>query len=403
MESTARHIADHLKEAEFVPVYAYHDADGIAAGAILCHALYRRSVPFRMRVIADLTAADLSEESPAVLCDLGAGSGDLPEETVVIDHHVPRFSSDYHFNPRRFGLDGEYELSASGAAYLIAQEMGDCRDLVGLALMGMLGDHQRIAGKNREIINEGIALGLISPVHTLLLPGREVKEGLTLAIDPYLEGLSGEEERSRHLVEECRKGEGVDVELLISRILLDMAPFATLQAMDRVYGNGYMLERESVRDAHTLVALVDACGRAGLGGLAASLCFRHGASENEAWIVMRDYHMRVIQAIQGARHIGEQETWYQLEDAQVTGPVADALVTDFSRKQPFAVCAPCNGAYRISLRCPEGISCNLEVLARELAARCKGTGGGHETRAGATIEAGQLECFRDEWRRAIAT
>ena len=92
-----------------------------------------------------------------------------------------------------------------------------------------------------------------------------------------------------------------------------------------------------------------------------------------------------------------------MEDAQVTGPVADALVADFSRTLPLAVCAPCNGAYRISLRCPEGISCNLEVLARDLAARCKGTGGGHETRAGATIEAGQLECFRDAWRRAIAT
>ncbi len=402
MESTARHIAEHLNGAEFVPVYAHHDADGIAAGAILCHALNRRSIPFRLRVIPDLSAADLSEESPAVLCDLGAGAGDLPEETVVIDHHVARFSGDFHLNPRRFGLNGKYDLSGSGAAYLIAQEMGDFRDLVGLALLGMLCDHQRIAGKNREIINEGIALGLLSPVHTLLVPGRDPTERLVLAINPYLEGLSGEEDHSRALVEECRKGEEVDSELLLSRVLLDVAPFATGDAMERIFGNGYVLERESIQDAHTLSALVDACGRSGLGGLAAALCFRNRGLETEAWTAMRDHHLRVIQGILTARQIGEQETWYQVEDSRVAASVADALVADLPREQALAVCAPCEGAYHISLRCPEGSSCNLEGIARELAARCKGTGGGHETRAGATIDASQLDCFRDGWRRAIA-
>jgi len=59
-------------------------------------------------------------------------------------------------NPRLDGIDAERELSAAGAAYLVANELGDNRDLAGLVMLGIIGDGQDLAGKNLEIFNEAM-------------------------------------------------------------------------------------------------------------------------------------------------------------------------------------------------------------------------------------------------------
>ena len=176
LDAAAASLADHLLEQEFVEVLAHHDADGIAAASILCHAMFREGGRFRLRVRSSITTADVPRDSSVLLCDFGSALSDLPGDVMVVDHHVPHFEGDYHVNPRLAGIDGDRNLSAAGAAYLVAQRMGDNRDLAGLVLLGIIGDRQELEGPNREISNEGIANGFIAPRRGLRLPGRGLVE-----------------------------------------------------------------------------------------------------------------------------------------------------------------------------------------------------------------------------------
>ena len=72
---------------------------------------------------------------------------DLPPETMVVDHHLPLFRGQFHANPRLDKIDGDREFSAAGMAYIVAQEMGDNRDLAGLVIPGIIGDGQEFAGQ----------------------------------------------------------------------------------------------------------------------------------------------------------------------------------------------------------------------------------------------------------------
>jgi len=80
-EAAAR-LAGHLARQDFVEVYAHHDADGIAAGAIVCVALLRRGIRFRLRVVSHISRESLSSDTPILLCDLGSGIADLPREIM---------------------------------------------------------------------------------------------------------------------------------------------------------------------------------------------------------------------------------------------------------------------------------------------------------------------------------
>lgn len=403
IDTTARSVAESLKGMDFAEIYAHNNADGIAAASILCQALFRAGCRFRVRIVADLAAEDVRSCPHPVLCDLGASLVDLPDDVVVIDHHVPRFKGEHHVNPRLFGISGERELSTAGSAYLVAQAMGENKDLAGIALLGILGDRQEFSGKNREILNEGIAAGIISPWKGLLLPGQDQVERFMYAVNPYLDGVSGNEALCRSLVEESTIDGEIDSETLLSRIILEVGPRATARALESVFGNGFLLERESVREAHTLAAMVEACGKAGWGGLAVSLCLRQGGIREEAWNITRDFRLAVINAVQTAQRVEEHLAWFRVADARVVGTVADVMAMDLAGDQPVAVIGEENGRYRISLRCPDGVAVNLEAVATELASRCGGIGGGHETRAGVTIEARHIECFMDGLRKAIAS
>ena len=132
---------------------------------------------------------------------------------MVVDHHLPKFEGTFHANPRLAGIDGDRELSGAGMAYLVAQMMGDNRDLSGLVIPGIIGDGQEMTGKNLEIFNDGIAEGIIVPDRGLTLPGRDMTERWYTATSPYLDGISGGEQIIADLMEQARdlaKGENAE-------------------------------------------------------------------------------------------------------------------------------------------------------------------------------------------------
>ena len=401
LDAAAAGLADHLLEQEFVEVLAHHDADGIAAASILCHAMFRKGGRFRLRIRAGITAADVPEDSSVLLCDFGSALQDLPGDVMVVDHHLPHFEGDYHVNPRLAGIDGDRNLSAAGAAYLVAQRMGDNRDLAGLVLLGILGDSQELDGPNREIVSEGIANGFITPRRGLRLPGRGLVEQLALAVNPYLAGFSGVPDAARALVAEVTDEDDVDVEALLSRIVLAAAPKASHAALCGIWGATYSLGREVIDEAGNLAAVVDACGKAGCGDIGASLCLRSTHALQEAWEITARYRHAVIAGIHGVRRLDERIALFRVDDGTVTGDVADALAHDLLETGPVFVIGASGDGYSVSARCPPGVDLDLEALMRRLAEACGGRGGGHHRRAGARIGADQVDRFRQGLLEAI--
>ncbi|QYZ78929.1 DHH family phosphoesterase [Methanofollis formosanus] len=403
IQAVAEEVAEQIRAADFIEVYAHHDADGIAAGAILCQAIRRAGGRFRLRVRRTIRTDDIVHPESTLLCDLGAGLADLPESVMVVDHHVPHFEGAYHVNPRLAGIDGERELSASGTAYLVAQALGDHRDLVGLALLGVIGDRQEFVGKNLEILNEGIANGYISPEKGLLLPGRGMREALETAVDPYIRGVSGRPETVTGILEKAVGEEEVSEDLLLSLLVLEAGGDAAPSVFSRLYGKRYQIEREVVEDACTLAALVDGCGQEGRGGLAASVCLRSPDAVEEAFAVAEAHRRRVLAGIEGARPLDRDGLVYGVEDAGAASGVADCLAFDLRRDTPVAVLAPRDDAWQVSARCPPGTDTDLETVLRDLAATLGGSGGGHRNRGGASIPGDQVEAFRDGFIRAVVS
>ena len=72
LETAAGIVADRIKRQEFIEVYTHHDADGIAAASILCHAMLRAGIRFRLRVRQEIALSDLGGDKTYLLCDLGA-------------------------------------------------------------------------------------------------------------------------------------------------------------------------------------------------------------------------------------------------------------------------------------------------------------------------------------------
>jgi len=408
IESAAATLAEQLRRQEFVSVIAHHDADGIAAGSILCHAMSRAGIRFRFRIRHTVTKSDLSNESANLLCDIGAGMETLPPEAMVIDHHVPVFKGELHVNPHLAGIDGDTELSSAGAAYLVAQELGDNRDLAGLVICGILGDSQEIRGKNLEICNEAIANGIVSPGRGVTLPGRDMPERWYTAISPYLEGISGNQDRVADLIETSvdeKEGSesGTELDLLLSRIILTAAPAASWSNLQKIYGDTYALQREVIEDGHSLTAVIDACGKTGHGDIGATLCLRSSQHLKQAWEIARLHRTTVIAAVQASRPADNMSGIYQVPDATVASDVADILVRDSDSAQAILVYARSGDACRISARITAGKSPELGPLVRQLAATHGGEGGGHVLRAGATIPCGNFTAFARDWKEATAS
>ena len=396
IDAAAERMARFLGEQPYVEVYGHHDADGITAASLVCHALWRRGIGFRLRVADRMPV--LEAGVPTLLCDLGAGIDDLPANVGVIDHHAPAAAGDGPvLNPHLAGLDGERVLSTAALAYMVADRLADCRDLAGLAAAGVIGDGQAFEAENAELLNEGIANGVLEVERGLALPGRSIAEQLELATDPYLPGISGDAGRVRELLRASLGEDGPALDLLLSLVVLDTAREAAPGALESLWGDRVITPRELIGDARTLAAVVDACGKAGRGGLAASVCLRAPGAADEARVVAAEHRRRVIGAIAAAVPVEEAAIAFRIEDPRLASDVASALAGPLGRA--VLVAAGTDGSVRLSARGDGAVP--LGPLLRQLAGEAGGTGGGHARRAGAVVPAAAFPAFAAAFAEAV--
>jgi hypothetical protein len=303
--------------------------------------MLRAGIRFRLRVRQEITLSDLGGGAAYLLCDLGAAMEDLPHDVMVVDHHIPRSEGEFHVNPRLCGIDGDRELSAAGTAYYVAQEMGDNRDLAGLVIPGIIGDGQQLAGKNLEIFNEGIANGIIEPDRGITLPGRDMAERWYMAMSPYIDGISGNEQLVADLIDQASRqatGENtLRLDTLLSQVVLEAAQKTTAASLFALYGDTYHLQREVIEDAHSLTAVIDACGKTGSGDIAATLCMRSSHELDRAWEITRQHRGRVIGAVRTTCPVNGYKGVYEIPDAMLASDVADILARDVPHTVPVLV------------------------------------------------------------------
>ncbi len=394
LTETATRIADRLRTMDYVDVYSHHDADGIAAAAILCIALKRGDIAFRLRFLPYLALEDIKRPEISVLCDLGSSIPDMPESTIIIDHHVPYAKNTFHMNPRLEGMDGEMELSAAGCVYLVAVAMNrDNRDLAGLVMVGIIGDNQQVTGMNKTIIDEAGGDNLIMPAKGIHLPGRTTREQIEIASLPYLPGISGNTAVAEKFELLCQNTTEDDAyaRMFLSEIIARSS--ASFEALLMIYGDSWKLLRETIQDAHSLTAVLDACGKSGHADLGFSVACGDTSRAEEAWNVTSSFRKHIIENAASAKQVASHV--YEVADADAASDVADLLAV--SEDGPVVVLGKSPEFLKVSARAPQGYDVNFEQFMKTSAEKFGGAGGGHKTRAG-----GELPCAcYDEFLKTI--
>jgi len=417
IEDAAHELADEIKRHEFIELICHSDADGIAAGAIMATALYRTGIRFRIRARSRIEA-DVLPDSAVLLCDLGSGLADLPDSAMVIDHHNPLFEGPMHVNPRLHNMNGDTELSGAGAAYIVANALGDNRDLCGLVIVGILGDEQEMTGKNKEICQEAIATGIIEHAHGLCLGGRTLEEKILWSTKPYFAGYSGDKDAIISLFAKATKkkeenhsdrNKSLDTTLVSSLLVMRAIPYAGYDQMCCLYGDTYTLTRETVSDAHTMSILLDACAKSGASGEALAVAMRAPMVPDEAFNKAHTYQMRIIaemnklHAQYSVKTEDEPLSVFKTDESPLVSDIADAIWNSYPRQGPIAVLGTTReNQVRVSFRDVGAKGVNLGIHASELAKKYHGFGGGHSSRAGATIPADEMNAFMADMREALA-
>ena len=381
LEEAAAKIASYLRSKDYVEVYSHHDADGIAAAAILTVALRRADIAFRLRFLPHLNKDDVERPELSVLCDLGASVPDFPESIVIIDHHVPYAAVPFHINPRLEGIDGESELSAAGCAYLVANALGDNRDLAGLVMVGIIGDSQKLSGMNQKIIGDAVGNNLIEVGKGVLLPGRTTKEQIASAVLPYLGNLSGDEETAEKIASLCMNtaSDEAYTALLLSEIIVRSdASYHDLMSM---YGESWKLLREAVQDASAMTAVIDACGKAGRPDLGYAVAAGDMTQTDAAWETANAFRRKIIASAAAAEAVAEN-VWLS-DSVETASDVADIFVR--SKQMPVVVLARGTEYLKVSARAPADSSVDFEQMMKTSAEKFGGAGGGHKTRAGGEL------------------
>jgi len=453
----AKALKEEMGRGQEALVFTHLDADGLASAGIIAAVLARDEKPYMVRVVNQLSQEDYElvakHNGPVVMTDLG--SGYLEEigkirgrGAFVIDHHAPRGQAGegtVHVNPHLCGMDGARELSASGATYLVAKGYsGDCPDLAAMAIVGALGDMQdkgarrELTGANESIVSEAEELGVLMVTEDLVFFGRESRpmyKSISVTTEPYLPGLSGEDDAVISLLvksgialkedDRWRTIGDLTVEekqnifaAVMQKLISDGFDTA---GMLELTGKVYTLVKEDrwtpLRDAREFATLLNACGRLGRQGVAVALCMgERGRALQESMSLVEDYRRATRQTIErllvtpGAVNAYEHFTLVRGEgivDEKMLGAVASILSASpvMKKDRPlFATALLGDGSVRVSGRLDgnHAKAMDLGRMLSEASSRVGGTGGGHDAAAGATVPKKRLLEFFEELSRMVA-
>ncbi len=432
--------AEEIKKHKSAHVVSHIDADGLTSAGIICTALERGNFEYTTRFVKQLDEKALDiianeNHEMVIFTDLGSGMCEQIKSrgihAVISDHHQPQGNFQFHLNPHLFGANGSYEMSGSGSTYLLASALGKNKDLSSLAIVGAVGDMQhlkmgQLVGINREILEEGVKEGTLQFKKDLTLFGKQTRpiyKLLQYSSDPYLPGLTGDEEACIEFIhslnirfsQDERWRRWIDLETpekqkivsgLIQYCLKSGIP---AYKIERLIGEVYVLQKEregtEMRDASEFSTLLNATARYDHAEIGLAVCMgnREEAYE-DARKLLAEHRQNLVN---GLIYVKEKGV-IQLENIQyfdagseiketIVGIIAGMSSTIVeNRNLPIIAFAKADGGIKVSARGTQDLirrGVNLSEAMSVVSADVGGAGGGHDIAAGATIPENTKEEF----------
>jgi len=410
------------------PLVVHHyDCDGITSGAIVAGSLEKMGKPYAVRSVRKLDAeflASIAQAPEVIFVDLGSGTAEidaLPGNVVVIDHHQQKSRSHLQANPHEFGFDGGTDISAAGCAYFVFQEF------VELGIVGAVGDVQApLRSLNALMLDSAVQQGAISVEKDILLFGRNsrpLKQFLLYADEPYLPGITGQDDACNSLLQELgieqKDGEKWrtysdlsfnERRALVSSLAALVAMRSSPETALRLVGDTYNLLRMPkgtlLRDASEFSTLLNACGRNDRPELGVSVCLQRAGAYEEAQALLAEHRKNLRAGIEFASKNTQDVGKFLLLDARgiipdsIIGVVAGMLFAGSRKKPILALSLEAPGKIKLSTRGTRSLveaGLNLGKILSESCAQVGGVGGGHNIAAGASIPEEKLDEFLKEF------
>lgn len=453
VSKSAELVREQAKKGSQILVLSHYDTDGLASAGILGAALLRLDASTHIRAVEGLDEETLAQALTdtvdlVVLADLGSGMLELLNQKIrnkalVLDHHQPVGQPDrkiLQVNPHEFGFDGAREVSSAGIAYLVARAIdAENLDLSVLGVVGALGDMQdrgekrSLHGLNSTIVEDGVKAGCLKLDTDLLLFGRETRpihKALAYTSNPFLPGLSGQEDKCLALLTSAGIAVKEDERWRTLADLADNEKQNLLSAIIRtvaskgaagkvalnLIGTVYTLPKEErgipTRDAREFSSLLNACGRMNRHGLAISICLgERGGPMDEGQTVLAEYRKTIAQYMtwvtESPDRVEELNAIYAVHgeekiDPNMTGAISTILISSgtFDPMKAILVLARTReGELKMSARATEQLvisGVNLGKTLQDLTSKYGGSGGGHDVASGGKIPTNARKEFLSE-------
>ncbi len=422
--TTLSSAADIVRGHEFIQVYSHYDADGVSSAAILAKALMRADKEFRVTLFTTLNDYNMevirnTKADCIIVSDLGASYIDqldaMTQDVVVLDHHtiISEAKRVCYANPHLYGIDGMVSGCGATMCLLFAVTLDENNwDLVQIAFAGIAGDRQHInglSGLNTYLLEEGERRGFVERMPGSLIPSGDLMTELFLCTDPYIRGVSGNVEGVAQLMHDAGVEPGKtfmdldeeELRRLSSLIAVKLTQQGMeLSSMEEIARDRYFLKGLGM-DAEYLSAILNNCGRSGMGGIgiAAGMgderCLNEGAEQN------KESSRLVVESMVelDTRGLNQMENiqWFDSTDSGFTGMLCGiAMQSIADHRKPTIGMNKSNDPVNLSSR---GMFSQLErgvdlaVAMREACASVGGQGGGHRIAAGGSVPLDKVDEF----------
>ena len=424
--------ADDIEKHSMIRVVSHYDADGIASAGVICNALIQKKKRFQATLVKSLdenVIKVLTKDVADCIIMAGMGSsylrelGALDSNIVVLDHHSLQGDSDkvIYVNPHLWGVDGMTGCSASALCMLLASKMSEINwHLLPIAFGGIVGDRQHIrglSGVNEYLLQEGIERKVVEVQHGSILPGGILKDMLFSSIDPYIIGVSGNEDGAKTLLSEAGVPDGAKLEDLTDSAKRKLASLlaltllrqgCSLSTLEELAHERYYFPEWKVF-ASDLASLFNACGRTDHEGIGLGYAMRDQRSMEEAARLRKEYKLSVLSSLQNVEAKGlskmDHIQYFYSDNPSLSGMICGLTMQYIGDKErPTIALSVVGDSARVSSRATFDIlarGVDLSVGLREASVAVGGVGGGHAIASGATIPKGKEEEFLQKLNELI--
>src|SRR3989344_2249614 len=310
-----------------IKIISHIDTDGITSASMLVRTLQKLDKNFSLSFVKQLShkiLSQLKQENYSIYIFLDLGSANIQEikdnlkekQIFILDHHLfQNIENDFtHINPHLFGNNNELEISGSGIVYLLSKTINlENKDLSYLAIIGAIGDMQEkkgFLGLNNEILQDSIDSNKIEVSIGLRIFGsytRSLYKLLQYSTDPYIPGITGNEEATLKFLENLKIDKEKklfelseeETKSLVTAIILQR--LGSESSPEDVLGKIYLLKDEPedslIKDCREFSTLLNSCGRLNKPSLGVGACLNDSNTKQKSLLLLNDYKKELINSL----------------------------------------------------------------------------------------------------------